>query len=195
MNTVTLQPPYLPKQFILFEGRSSAREQILKLCAYFALSGQVQVIDGGNQFNVYEISRHIRRQTIHLNETLRNIKITRSFSCYQMAAILNDACCNDSPILILDLLSAFYDENVPIQESRRLLKTVITNISRLSVAAAVIASSRPPQLTLDRAELLEDLRQIAAVVWETQEFTTTSRSKCHGSHTPHYLPGFSSRTI
>jgi hypothetical protein len=74
---------------------------------------------------------------------------------------------NAHPTLVLDLLSTFYDENVRLDESRRLLAAVINHLQRLSVQAPLMVSVRPPGFASDpeRAELLEMLRQAAHQVW------------------------------
>ena len=91
---------------------------------------------------------------------------------YQMAALLAE-CPHPQgvtgPILVLDLLSTFYDENVRLDEARRLLATCIRHLQRLSRTAPVVAGARPThELNPERRPLFEMLVAAASQVWEAE---------------------------
>jgi hypothetical protein len=48
------------------------------------------------------------------------VRLSRAFTCYQMLALLAETPAGGPPTLVLDLLDTFYDESVPLHESRRL---------------------------------------------------------------------------
>jgi hypothetical protein len=80
--------------------------------------------------------------------------------------MLADAEAGPAPTLLLDLLSTFMDENVRLEESRRLLAACLVDIARLANRAPVIASARPlTPLHAERAGLLEALQDPAGQVW------------------------------
>lgn len=160
----------LANQIFLLIAPHAGKSMMLEMAARLATAGALRVIDGGNQFNAYVVARSVRRRTARMEEALTNIRVARAFTCYQMVVMLADTPENNHPTLVLDLLSTFYDENVRLAESRRLLTAVISHLQRLSVQAPLMVSVRPPGSASDpeRAELLEMLRQAAHQVWITE---------------------------
>lgn len=111
--------------------------------ARLALSGPVRVLDGGNRFDVHRIARHIRRQTALLNPALERINLARAFTCYQVVALLVDQKAGETPVLALNLLTTFKDENVPQLERKNLLRNCVINLKRLAVHSPVLVSATP----------------------------------------------------
>jgi hypothetical protein len=154
------------RQIILIIAGHAALDQMLKMIASVALQEQVRVMDGGNQFNVYLVARVIRRLTAQLNQALKNIHVSRSFNCYQMTALLEDAGVVPRAVFILDFLSSFYDEDVSLEESQRLLRRSIRSVKRLSRQATIFISARPSAHDPSRQVLLDMLKDAATLVWE-----------------------------
>jgi hypothetical protein len=170
----------------------AARAAMLDLAAQLAAHGPLRVLDGGNQFNVYPVARAIRRQTAGLNAALQRIVLSRAFTCYQMVVMLEDAATAPFPIptLALDLLATFYDENVTLVESQRLLSGCISRLQQVSQLAPVIVSVRPPApICQERIVLLDQLRQATTHIWEAQELTPPDEENKHGKDSTFDYPG------
>jgi hypothetical protein len=58
-----------------------------------------------------------------------------------MVALLVQTPTSQAPTLVLDLLSTFYDENVPLLERLRLLEQSLAQLRRLSQPAPVVVSA------------------------------------------------------
>ena len=125
-------------------------------------------MDGGNQFNVYSIAKAIRRQTARLNDALNNIQISRSFSCYQMTALLERAQTETAPLFVLDFLFSYYDEDIRLEESQRLLRKAVRSFERLSQQAPLVISARSAMYSPERQILLEELKDNATMIWEAE---------------------------
>ncbi len=69
---------------------------------------------------------------------------------------------------LLDLLATFYDEDVKLPETQRLLRRCLLQLRRLSQAAPLIVSAQPPKPVVydERIGLFESLRAAARVLWE-----------------------------
>jgi hypothetical protein len=149
-------------------GRHAAQGQMLDLAARLAVGGPLRVFDCGNQFNVYPVARFVRSRTSDLAQVLGRIRLARAFTCYQVLALLEEAPDEAVPTLALDLLATFYDEDLKLPESQRLLKLCLGQLGRLSRAAPVIVSVRPPKpiVSAERIVLLESLRGAASALWE-----------------------------
>ncbi|MCD6577632.1 MAG: hypothetical protein J7K66_06435 [Anaerolineaceae bacterium] len=66
------------------------------------------------------------------------------------------------PTLVIDLLAAFYDDNVRLPESQRLLADCIFHLKRLSQYAPVVVSAKPPASLCAEKRVLVDTLQAAA---------------------------------
>jgi hypothetical protein len=158
----------LSNQLALVLGPHAAQAQMLDLAARLAVSGPLRVFDCGNQFNVYPVARAVRRRTSGLAEALGRIRLARAFTCYQVLALLEEAPDEGVPTLVFDLLSTFYDEDVKLPESQRLLRRCLAQLGRLSRVAPVIVSARPPKpiIYAERLVLLEALQSTVSATLE-----------------------------
>jgi hypothetical protein len=83
----------------------------------------VTLVDGSNRFDLYGLAEFARRAAGGRRtpeELLRNIFISRAFTCYQMEAVITDRLpefvrARKSPVvLIFGLLDTFYDEQASL---------------------------------------------------------------------------------
>lgn len=166
MDALTLP---LSNRLLVLTVPHAAVQMMIELAARLALSGELRVLDGGNRFNVYPVARTIRRYTAELTAALARIQLARAFTCYQAAAVLAELPADGRPLLALDLLATFYDESVNLAESERLLAGCIPHLKRLSAAAPVVVSVRPPApLCAERAVLAEALAEAASGAWQLE---------------------------
>ena len=165
----------VPK-IILLIGPRAQKDVLLEFTALLALRGPVRVLDAGNRFDPYRVSRAVRRQTPQLDQILGRILVARAFTCYQVITLLQQTPDTPEPKLILDLLATFYDESVSYKESYRLLQIAIRTLLHLRHQAPIIISSRSRPET-ERAGLLQLLRHTADLVLlpEAQAVTTLER--------------------
>ena len=163
MDALTLP---LSNRLLVLTAPHAAVTLMLELAARLALNGSLRVLDGGNRFNVYPVARTIRRYTPELHGALARIRLARAFTCYQMTAMLAEADADGLPTLVLDFLSTFYDENVSLAESRRLLNECLRHLKRLSRHAPVVVSVKPPSLVCaNRSVLVDQLTAQASQSW------------------------------
>lgn len=156
----------------------AARGLMLETAARFAMHGPVRVLDGGNHFNAYLVARSIRRFTAGIDPVLDRISLARAFTCYQMEALLsaaallvqNPATGEQQPAtLVFDLLATFYDENVNLEERRRLLALCRRCLKAISARAPLLISLRPAMFDRpDQQELLDEMLGFADDIWEAQ---------------------------
>jgi len=161
MSDVLAIPSHNHVQLII--APHAGNQIMLALAARLAITGEIRVLDGGNQFDAYAVAREIRRHSAELDEGLNNIRLSRGFTCYQMQVLLSETIAvPDRPVMVLNLLSTYYDESVPLHESNRLLENSLVHLRRLSQTAPVIVSARPPfAQTPERMVLLERLQDYA----------------------------------
>jgi hypothetical protein len=162
MNTL---PDLYPRQLHLMLVPLPLRRQIANAAiARLALRGPVRVLDGGNHFDAHGIARALRSKTHHLQPALQRIQVARAFTCYQVITLLQETPSSATPTLVLDLLTTFYDENVPMPERLRLLQECLEQLQRLSRLATVVITV-VPQPKAEADELIDRLEASAGQTW------------------------------
>lgn len=158
-----------PRQLHLVLAPHRAQRQMMTiLTARLALTGRVRLVDAGNCFDGYGLARQLRQQTSYWQQALERVSVARAFTCYQVETLLTEAVSDFSPILVLNLLDTFYDENVKLIERLRLLEVSLAELRRLcrtasvAVSASLLARDQP-------GELLEMLADAAGQVWSFEE--------------------------
>ena len=109
-------------------GDSSVFRLALIAAGYTLLQGvPVTLVDGSNRFDLYGLAEFERRMAggqCTPDDLLRNIFISRAFTCYQMEAVIAERLQpfvrgRGSPVvLIFGLLDTFYDEQAPLRDVR-----------------------------------------------------------------------------
>lgn len=151
-----------PSKWLLLVGPRSTRITMLELIARLAQHGPLRVLDGGNQFDGYRISRLLAGRALQL----RHISLSRIFTCYQVLASLERAVDFPAPFIFLDFLRTFYDESVSFAERRRLLERCLPHLERLCRPAGAAVSVHPPAVASAEAHtLFEMLKAAAPEVW------------------------------
>jgi hypothetical protein len=166
---VNALPDLIPQRLSLLILDEHSRRLLPTLIARLALHAPLRVLDAGNCFPAYPIAREVRRQTVDLNAILERIQVARAFTCYQALALLEETPVDSTPVLILSLLSTFYDESARLAERKRLLTRCTQEIQRLCRRApvGVIVSLRPAQP--DGPDLLQILERSADVLWRFEK--------------------------
>lgn len=154
-------------QLSLLWGTQLPTQSLLGLFTVLAVQGhEPRLFDGGNRFDGYFVARLARRLTPRPHAVLEHMQLSRAFTCFQLAELIETAPASAAPLLVLDLLSTFYDESVPLRESERLLGRVIGQLQRLARSAPVVVGAREPQsLVAERWTLLDQLQAAADAAW------------------------------
>jgi len=148
---------------------------MLDLVARLSLQGPVYLLDCGNRSDMYRVARTLRSLTDDPVAILRNIRLSRAFTCYQVVALLEKISSGvPVPVLVLDLLSTFMDESVQVNESSMLFNRALHSLTAAASSAPVIVSAKPLlSLSTPRFGLLEQLKSEAAEVWEENVLSPT----------------------
>lgn len=130
--------------YLILAPRQPGRRVMTELTARLALAGEARVLDAGNWFEAHAIARLVRRRTTELQAALERVRVARAFTCYQVITLLEQSPASETPTLVLNLLSTFMDESVPLAEREQLLEQAIGHLRRLSRVAPVAVSVAPP---------------------------------------------------
>jgi hypothetical protein len=144
---------FAPGQATLWTGPRAAVEPVLELLyAGNALGrGRISLLEGANRFNPYRLGEVGRGLGVDAAEVLRRIRLARSFTGYQMVALV-DAWAREArrhpPTLLLghDLPAALAIDEIPAEERTALLRHVAGRLRALAESLRL-----PLLLTLDPA--------------------------------------------
>jgi len=133
---------------------SSSSKQLLIAIAYLAHTTELLVLDCGRRFDSAIVARaaHGRREIID------RVKIQRAFTCFEAVKLIEQLPNGKTPIVILDFLSTFHDENVKIQSRKFLLENSIRHFQRLSHGAGLAVSVYLPPDAPDSIYMFERLQ-------------------------------------
>ena len=137
-------PGFTEGEFSLITGSSGTTISSL-LCVRAQLSKQlgglssnVVFIDGGNTFELYQISKLACMHHLGAKQVLDNIFISRAFTAYQMVDLIMDKLklviekFNSKIAIISDLSGFFLDKDIPAYEATRLFSQVATYLSNFA---------------------------------------------------------------
>lgn len=168
-DLTTFPAPRRGKISLVVAPRSASDKMMLTL-ATLALHGKVLVIDGGNRFDAYALSRELRQQTVEVREALNRVILSRVFTCYQMSTTLAQLPLDGTPLVILDLLGTYLDESVAFTKRQRLLTKSLTRLQQISDHAPVAIWVRTRSAPTDEdPKLLPLVLATASDLWELQE--------------------------
>jgi len=158
----------LPNELLVVFGPHAGGARMLDLAARLALRGPLYILDCGNRSNMYHVARALRPLTSDPAAMLKNIRLSRAFTCYQVLSLLEKLRPEAGiPVLILDLLSTFMDESVHLDESVMLFEKTLRCITNASRVTPVVASAKPLlSISSPRLVLLAQLKRQATQVWE-----------------------------
>ena len=109
-----------------------------ELIAHIILNGPLFVVAGSEWLPAYELTRKIRRQTIELKQTLSRLYSARASTCYRLFDSLANLPSQGEPILILDFLHTFYDDDIPLSVRSFKLRQCCQELKRLAFYRSVI---------------------------------------------------------
>ena len=164
-------------------GPHAASGYLLAVCAEIAVRRPLHLLDFGNRCDMYFTARHLRGITRDPVSAMRSIRLQRAFTCYQASALLHQIAELDPavPVIILDMLAPFLDENIQPREIDRLFSSAVEQIRAAMQVRPVLIGVKPiPQrLELTRLGLLK---------WLCAEFSMISLEEAVADDPQELLP-------
>lgn len=155
------------KKLGLVHGRDAGLLNLLNLSIYIGIQTDVLVIDGGNRFDPHFVAYGIRRFTHLWEEVSERTHIVRAFTCYEVVKALQEVPGEPYPLLIIDMLATFYDENVNDTEYGHLVDKCVKELKRLLEYRPVVISLTPPPPDFEgRKDLNNIIAKLADCVFD-----------------------------
>ena len=121
-----------PHHVILAVITKQERSKITELIAAMAMRGPLSIVAGSDWMPSYDLTRILRHQTTDVRQVMNRIHVARAFTCYQLLNLLATTGPDPKPLLILDFLHSFYDEDVRPNVRMQKLQQCVACLERLS---------------------------------------------------------------
>ena len=146
-------------------GSHAASDYLLSICAEIAVQRPLRLLDFGNRCDMYFTARQLRMLTHDPVKAMRNIRLQRAFTCYQALSLLQqlEEPEPDIPVIILDLLAPFLDENIQPREIDRLFRLSVGRIREAMQIRPLLIGVKPVPQRLERTRM-------GLLKWLTNEF-------------------------
>ena len=157
----------------IVETLGKERENIIELITQLVLRGSFFVIVAGDWFVDHDDLRYaVFRYTNNFDEILDRLRLVRARTCFQLLDLLMEADNENQPVLIIDPLHHFFNEDVELRVRDQILEQCCQYIKRLSLSNPV-AMLVPKLETEDHKRFFPILAAITDEVIPLVEATET----------------------
>ncbi len=164
-------------QLVLIEMTGKETEQITELITQWVLCGSFYLIAGNNWIPDYDdLQYSVFKYTNAFNEALDNIILTRARTCFQLLDLLREADKQNKPVLILDFLHHFYNQDVKLSLQDHILQECCQYTKRLSLCNPV-AILVPKLKTADYNRFFPLLAGVADEILSKEESSSKKASQ------------------
>jgi len=163
-------------QIYLISGHKAQVVPVVQeLVHHFIARGDLRVIVGGNRFSLERLPLVLGENIGNLHKALQRVKISRGETCYQLLNALQKTPGANIPLVVMDMLDSFYEEDLTEGEVSRVLADSLKHLRRLSEHAPLLisASTHP-----GREQLLDELLNLAEYsieLWSEQIKNSTAQ--------------------
>jgi hypothetical protein len=119
-----------------------ARESKTSLIATLILNGPLFVVSGDEWLPAFILPRIIRKQTTQIKEMMDRLYTVRASTCYRLFDSLANIPSKGEPILVLDFLHTFYDEDISLRVRLFQLRECCRELARLAFYRPMIVMTR-----------------------------------------------------
>ena len=132
-----------------------------------ALRGPVHILVGGQGYDVDGILRSLRKLTPDAATVRTRIRQRRAPTAFQMRALLKVTPATPEPLIVLNFLVHYFDEDDQFWKSRYLLEDSLAELQRLGREGPVVVTIRSDPLREPKhIQVIDRLRQLTDRVIE-----------------------------
>jgi hypothetical protein len=107
--------------------------KVTRLISSLALRGPLQIVAGSEWIPSYDVARLLRHSLAQIEPVLERIQLRRAFTCYQLLDLLANIRPEPSPVLVLDMLHTFLNNDIRLNVRRRVLERCGQHLQRLAL--------------------------------------------------------------
>jgi hypothetical protein len=115
-----------------------ARKSKTDLIANLILNGPLFIVSGDEWLPSFILPRIVRGQTTGIREIMNRLHSVRASTCYRLFDSLANIPSKGEPILVMDFLHTFYDDDIPLRTRLFRLRECCRELKRLAFYRPVI---------------------------------------------------------
>ena len=129
---------HLSRRLTLVVTERYEHKNITELIAALCLRAPLYVLAGSDWLPGYGLTRLIRHRTFEVRQTLKHVHMARAFTCYQLLDLIANIRPDEEPLLILDFLNTFLNDDIPLPMRFRVLRQCCEHLQRLAFGKPVV---------------------------------------------------------
>ena len=142
-DTIKLSAGITEKQgLVLLLTQDKARKSKTDLIANLILRDPLLVVSGDEWLPSFSLPHILRQHTTDIKATLKRLHSVRASTCYRLYDSLANIPSNREPILVMDFLSTFYDDDIPLRTRLFRLRECCRELKRLAFYRQVIVMTQ-----------------------------------------------------
>jgi hypothetical protein len=119
-----------------------ARKSKTDLIATLILNGPLFVVSGDEWLPAFLLPRIVRGQTTEVKEIMNRLRAVRASTCYRLFDSLANIPSRGEPVLVMDFLHTFYNEDIPLRTRLFRLRECCRELKRLAFYRPVIVMTQ-----------------------------------------------------
>ena len=127
---------------VLLLTQDKAHKRKLDLIAGLILQGPLFVVSGNEWLPSFSLPHIIRRRTTDVKAILNHLYGVRASTCYRLYDSLANLPSNGEPVLVMDFLHTFYDDDIPLRTRLFRLRECCRELKRLAFYRPVIVMTQ-----------------------------------------------------
>lgn len=112
------------------------------LIAHLILAGPLLVISGDEWLPAFGLPRLLRRQTTQVKAIMDQLLTVRASTCFRLLDSLANLTPGAEPLLILEFLNTFYDDDIPLRTRLFKVRECCRQLTRLATQRPIIVMTR-----------------------------------------------------
>ena len=122
--------------------RDRARKSKTDLIASLALNGPLFILSGDEWLPAFVLPRLIRKHTTQIRSIMDRLRTVRASTCYRLWDSLASIPPQGEPLLVMDFLHTFYDDDIPLHTRLFRLRECCRELKRLAFYRPVIVTTQ-----------------------------------------------------
>jgi hypothetical protein len=122
--------------------QDKARESKINLIASLILKGPLFVLSGDEWLPSFVLPRMLRGRTTDIKAITGRLRTVRASTCYRLFDSLATTESKGEPILVMDFLHTFYDDDIPLRTRLFKLRECCRELMRLAFYRPVIVMTQ-----------------------------------------------------
>lgn len=156
--------------------QDKARNSKIDLIVRLILNGPLFIVSGDEWLPSFLLPRIIRGRTTQVKRIMDRLRTVRASTCYRLFDSLANVPSKGEPVLVMDFLHTFYDDDIPLRTRLFRLRECCRELKRLAFYRPVIV------MTQEREG--EDYEKFSPALFPIADQIVTLDSECEHIQQP-----------